>query len=119
MPYSKKGLWDETEDDLLIKKVSEIGCNWAQIAKFIPGRTMDDLYARYITLETFAARIMQNKRKLKRNHFENESIVRSEEPPPSKIRRTAQVPEMNNAQHYSPGYSPPYPNKILYIFLYN
>lgn len=98
--------------------MGEYGCNWAKIADFIPGRTMDELYARYITLETFANKIMQNKRKLKRNHFENDAIIKAEQPPPSKHRRTGSITDITPTFQSSPGYSPPYPNKILYI-LYN
>lgn len=115
---SKREQWGETEDDILIRKVGYYGRNWAKIATYIPGRSMDELYARYLTLETFASRIIQNHKRLKRIRYTGSSNDKSEEKLIQKKRKT-QSQQNTESSHFCPSINlNSYPPKSMYFTSY-
>ena len=49
-PCLNKGKWDQAEDVLIIKKQQSIGNRWSEIARFLPGRTENQIKNRFKSL---------------------------------------------------------------------
>ena len=50
-PSVKKAGWQRSEDELLRALVAEHGAAWSQISRFLPGRTPQQVRARWCQLE--------------------------------------------------------------------
>lgn len=79
---------------------------------------MDELYARYLTLETFSARIIENHKRLKRIRYTGSSNDYSEEMPVQKKQRT-QSQHIKESSHFCPSIKlNSYPPKSMYFTTY-
>ena len=46
----KKGVWTEEEDEIILSKQEQYGNQWSQFARFLQGRTDNDIKNRYHSL---------------------------------------------------------------------
>lgn len=75
---------------------------------------MDELYARYLTLESFAARIVQNNKRLKRIRYTDNSSHYTEDKPIQKKQKTFSEPSPSYSHFVPVAQNITHSPKILY-----